>query len=123
MADWMKNVVETTLGPAKASLKVPTQHRTPTGGYTTTYVDGPFSYCNIGAASASEIEIAQRLGYQGNIVCRVSLDFDVDPGNRIVVSDSGADELDGEWEVSGISVGFPAVDRLLYLYRFPESPV
>jgi hypothetical protein len=117
MAEWMRNTVESTLGPAQVQVKTPTTTRTPTGGTTTTYVLGGVSFCNIAALSSEEREFAEQLGYHAEVTARVSLDLDVDPGFLVVVTNADVDELDGEWKVTRIDVGFPAVDRLLYLAR------
>lgn len=121
MAEWMRNTVESTLGPAQLQIKTGTPTRTPTGGTTTAYVAGGQSFCNIAPLSSEEQEFAERLGYRAEVTARVALDLDVDPGMRAVVTNSGTDELDGEWEVTRIDVGFPAVDRLLYLARVPTT--
>lgn len=117
MADWMKETVNSTLGPAKATRRVKVPVRTPTGGTTYTWSDAGFSYCNIAAMSAEDLELAGRMEARGTVSCRVAASFDVDKSDRIVISDSGADELDGEWEVTASLTGFPHVDRLLYLAR------
>lgn len=118
MADWMRSVVESTLGPAKATLQTRVEHRTPTGGSTFTWVNGPFSYCNIAPMNREELDLAARMSVPGTVSCRVSADFDVDQHDRIVISDTGgADELEGTWEVTAVMTGYPMVDRLLYLGR------
>lgn len=120
MADWMRNTVETTLGPAKAIRQVRTEVRTPTGGRTYTYADGAFSYCNIAPMNATEMQHADRLQARGSVAARVSADVDFDATDRIRVEDAGADELDGVWEVTAVVTGYPVVDRLLYLDRVQE---
>jgi head-tail adaptor len=117
MADWMRTTVESTLGPAKATRRVRTATRTPTGGTTYAYADGAFSYCSIAPMSGDELELAGKLGIRASITCRVSFDLDVDNNDRIVISDTETDELDGEWEVTYIAVSSPAIDRLLWLSR------
>lgn len=118
MADWMRNTVESTLGPAKATRRTKVPTRTPTGGTTYTWADGDWSYCNIAPMGSEELELAGRMEVRGTHACRVSFEFDVDHGDRIVISDAaGADELEGEWEVTSVLTGFPPVDRLLYLAR------
>ena len=121
-AEWMGNVVETTLGPAKATRQTRQSVRTPTGGVTYTYQDAGWSYCNIAPMSAEEIELSGRMGVRGTFTCRISKDLDVDQGDRIVISETGGfDELDGAWEVTAVMTGFPMVDRLLYLARFAAA--
>lgn len=117
MADWMRTTVDSTLGPAKATKQTRQEVRTPTGGRTFTFVPGGFSYCNIAPMSQDDIEMAGRLEARGSMACRVSASFDVDKTDRIVVTDTGMDELDGEWEVTAVLTGYPVVDRLLYLAR------
>ena len=117
MADWMRSTVESTLGPAKATRQTRTETRTPTGGRTYTFTAGAWSYCNIAPMNARELEHASRIEARGSVSCRVSADVDFDASDRIVVSDSGADELDGLWEVTAVVTGYPVVDRLLYLDR------
>jgi head-tail adaptor len=117
MADWMRNTVESTLGPGKAFLQVRQEHRTPTGGTTYTWTDGPWSYCAIASMSHDELEMAGAMGLQANVSCRVGADLDVDPEHRIRVEGSGADELEGVWQVKSILAGHPFTDRLLYLAR------
>jgi len=120
MADWMRNTVETTLGPAKATKQGRTETRTPTGGRTFTYADGAWSYCTIAPMTADEMQHADRLQARGSVACRVSADLDVDASDRIKITDAGADELDGIWEVTAVVTGYPMVDRLLYLVRVQE---
>lgn len=121
MADWMRATVDSTLGPAQAIRQTRIETRTPTGGRTFTWQDGTASWCNIGAMSQEDLEMAGRLEARGSVACRVSSSFDVDKQDRIKVIDSGADELDGIWEVTASLVGYPQVDRLLYLARFMED--
>jgi head-tail adaptor len=121
MADWMRTTVESTLGPAKATRQDRIETRTPTGGVTFTWVGGGFSYCNIASMSQEDLDIAGRMGAHGTVACRVMAAFDVDKSDRIVVSDSGADELDGTWEVTAVLTGYPHVDRLLYLGRLSDA--
>lgn len=113
----MRNTVESTLGPALATLQTRMSARTATGGRTFTYVAGASSYCTIAPMSADEMELAGRMNVRGTVSCRVSADLDVDATDRIVISDAGADELDGVWEVTAVLTGYPVVDRLLYLER------
>ena len=121
MADWMKETVNSTLGPAKATRQTKQTTRTPTGGTTITWVNGGFSYCNIGSMSQEDLDLAGRMEARGTVACRVSASFDVDKSDRVVVSDSGSDELDGAWEVTAVMVGYPQVDRLLYLARLSAA--
>lgn len=117
MADWMKNTVESTLGPAKATRQVRIETRTPTGGRTFTYNDGGWSYCNIAPMSVRELDLAGRMGVEGSVSCRISADLDIDQTDRVRIEDSGADEMDGIWEVTAVLTGHPFVDRLLFLTR------
>jgi len=117
MADWMRETVNSTLGPAKATRQTKTPVRTPTGGTTYTWTSLGFSYCNIAPMSQEDLDLAGRMEARGSVACRVTLTFDVDKGDRIVISDTGADELDGTWEVTAVLTGYPPVDRLLYLAR------
>jgi SPP1 family predicted phage head-tail adaptor len=118
MALWMRQTVDSTLGPARAYVQTRTEVRTPTGGTTYAYTDGDFSYCNVAPMSAEELEHAGAMGVQAAFSCRVSLDMDVDPDMRIRIVDTGLDELDGVWSVKAVLTGHPSVDRLLYLARF-----
>lgn len=117
MADWMRSVVESTLGPAKATRLVRTAVRTPTGGTAYTWADGAWSFCSIAPMSAEDLELAGAMAARGTVACRISADLDVDTANRVRISDTDADELDGEWEVTAVLTGYPVVDRLLYLAR------
>jgi SPP1 family predicted phage head-tail adaptor len=117
MADWMRNTVETTLGPAKATVQTRTETRTPTGGTTYAYSDGAWSYTNVAPMTTEEMEHAGAMGVSASVAARVSFELDVDPEQRIRISDTGADELDGVWSVKAVLTGFPPVDRLLYLAR------
>lgn len=119
--NWMQAVVQTTLGPAKATVQTRVQARTPTGGQTFTWVPGDWSYCNIAPMSARDIDLAGRMNAIGTVTCRISAILDVDPHDQIVISDTGADELDGRWEVTAILTGYPIVDRLLYLARLENQ--
>lgn len=121
MADWMRNTVESTLGPATATRQVRTEVRTPTGGRTYTWTTTGMSYCNIAPMSAQDIDIAGRLDARGSVACRVSFDLDVDAHDRIVVAGTDTDELDGTWEVTAVQTGYPVVDRLLYLDRVDNA--
>lgn len=117
MAEWMRNTVETTLGPAKAFVQMRTEQRTATGGVTYAYADGAWSYTNVAPMTAEEIEHAGAMGVKASIAARVSFDLDVDPEMRVRIADTGADELDGTWHVAAVLTGYPPVDRLLYLAR------
>lgn len=117
MADWMRNTVETTLGPAKATVQTRTEIRTPTGGRTYTWAPGFWGYCNVAPMSAQELELAGRMEVEGTVSCRISANLDVHEHDRIDITDTGADELDGMWEITAVLTGFPHVDRLLYLRR------
>jgi head-tail adaptor len=117
MADWMRNTVESTLGPAIATVIHRIETRTPTGGRTFTWATGAYSYCSIGAMSASDLDLAGRMEARATVACRVSAELDVDTHDRVSVTDAGADELDGTWEVTAVLTGYPMVDRLLYLNR------
>jgi hypothetical protein len=100
MALWMRQTVDSTLGPARAYVQTRTEVRTPTGGTTYAYTDGDFSYCNVAPMSAEELEHAGAMDM------------------RIRIVDTGLDELDGVWSVKAVLTGHPSVDRLLYLARF-----
>lgn len=117
MADWMRSTVQTTLGPAKATVMVRVESRTPTGGTTFTYAGTLWGYCTIGPMSTEELELSGRMNAKGTVSCRVAADLDVDPHDRVVISDTSVDELDGTWEVTAVMTGFPVVDRLLFLGR------
>lgn len=117
MADWMRSTVQSTLGPAKATIKTRVETRTPTGGTLFTYVNGPFGYCSIGPMTTEELELSGRMGAKGTVSCRVASYLDVNPHDRISITDTGVNELDGIWEVTAIMTGFPVVDRLLFLGR------
>lgn len=121
MADWMRNTVESTLGPAKATISRRTETRTPTGGRTYTWASGQWGYCNIAPMTSEDLELAGRMSARGTVACRISADLDVDLFDRITVSDAGVDELDGLWEVTAVLTGFPVVDRLLYLARLSTT--
>jgi head-tail adaptor len=117
MADWMREVVDSTLGPAKATRQIRTEHRTPTGGTTYTWNDGSWSYCNVAPMASDELELAGRMEVKGTVSCRVSAMLDVDTHDRIKISDTEVDELDGDWEVTAVMTSSTVVDRLLYLSR------
>jgi hypothetical protein len=67
--------------------------------------------------SAEDLLLAERMAARGTVSCRVSADLDVDNADRIVISDTGVDELDGTWEVTAVLTGSVVVDRLCYLAR------
>ena len=123
MADWMRHTVESTLGPAKATVLKRVEARTPTGGRTYTWASGLWSYCNIAPMTADDLELAGRMAARGTVTCRISADLDGDPHDRITIVDAGVDELDGTWEVTGVLTGYPVVDRLLYLGRIETAAV
>lgn len=117
MADWMRATVQSTLGPATATVSTRTAVRTPTGGTSYTWTPGGYSFCTLAPMTADEIDLAGRLSVRGTLSCRISANLDVDAQDRITIADAGADELDGVWEVTAVMTGFPMVDRLLYLAR------
>lgn len=114
----MRESVTRTLGPATATRQLRTETRTPTGGRDYTWApDGDPVNCSIAPMGSRELELAGRLEVEGTVSCRVPWDFDVDEADRVVVAGTGADELDGTWEVTAVLTGSPVVDRLLYLAR------
>lgn len=115
--NWMQDTVASTLGPAKATRQTRIETRTPTGGTTFGWATAGWGYCSIAPMSADEVDLAGRMSVRGTHTCRVAAAFDVDQTDRITIGDTGADELDGLWEVTGVITGSPMVDRLLYISR------
>ena len=120
MVTTMRATVRSTLGPATAQLVARTPHRTPTGGTTYTWANaGAAVPATVAKLSAAEMEWAGRMGISAQITCRVPWDLDVDEQDRVTIAGTGADELDGTWEVTQVLVSSPVLDRYCYLSRVP----